>query len=218
MSSKLHRGGVAADPVCWKRVSDTGSPIGGAQAVAGVNASAPAPWISASAQSSSGEDPQAAYQRGLAEGKAAGRQDMSIQLQATNTRMARTIEDITGLKQRLRHEAEQDVVALALATAKRILHRELATDPEALLGVVKAALEKINLSEVHRVRLNPDDAPGVQQFLQKMGLPHRVEVAADPALDRGALILESNRGLLDASIHTQLAEIERGFADLIRRT
>jgi len=50
-----------------------------------------------------------------------------------------------------------------------------------------------------------------------MGLPQRVEVVADPGLERGAAILESSRGALDVSVETQLAEVERGFADLIRR-
>jgi flagellar assembly protein FliH len=125
---------------------------------------------------------------------------------------------LTGLRPRFRHEAEEDVVALALATARRILHRELTVDPEALLGLVKAALEKIELREVHRVRVSREDAPMVQHFLESMGLPHRVEVIGDAGLERGAAILDSNRGTLDASIETQLAEIERGFADLIRRT
>jgi flagellar assembly protein FliH len=49
-----------------------------------------------------------------------------------------------------------------------------------------------------------------------MGLPHRVEVIGDAGLARGAAILDSNRGTLDASIETQLAEIERGFADIVR--
>jgi flagellar assembly protein FliH len=61
------------------------------------------------------------------------------------------------------------------------------------------------------------DAPMVQQFLEKMGLPRRVEVIADPGLERGAVILDSARGMLDASVETQLSEIERGFADLVRR-
>ena len=50
-----------------------------------------------------------------------------------------------------------------------------------------------------------------------MGLPHRIEVIADPGLVPGSVILESDRGWLDTSVDTQLAEIERGFADLVRR-
>jgi flagellar assembly protein FliH len=131
--------------------------------------------------------------------------------------LARTIEELTGLRARFRHEAEQDVVALALAIARRILHRELTVDPEALLGLVKAGFEKMEMREVHRVRVSREDALLVRQYLEKIGSPHHVEVIADPGLGRGAAILDSSRGILDASIETQLAEIERGFADLVQR-
>jgi flagellar assembly protein FliH len=50
-----------------------------------------------------------------------------------------------------------------------------------------------------------------------MGLPQRVELIADPGLERGSVILDSSRGALDVSVESQLAEIERGFADLVRR-
>jgi flagellar assembly protein FliH len=132
-------------------------------------------------------------------------------------KLARTIEEITSLRQRYRHEAEQDVVGLALAVARRILHRELTVSPDALLGLVKAALEKLDTREVHRVRVSRQDAPLLLAFLEKMGLPQRIEVTPDPALAPGSVVLETTRGLLDASIDTQINEIERGFADLVRR-
>jgi flagellar assembly protein FliH len=214
MSSKLHRGGISTEPVAWRRVPSLDSvPLNG-QVFPTLN---PSSSLDAEVPNSTGSA-QSAYQRGFTEGKAGGRQEMSTQIEAMNHKLARTIEELTGLRQRFRHEAEEDVVALALATARRILHRELTVEPEALLGLVKAALEKIELREVHRVRVSREDAPMVQQCLEKMGLPHRVEVIADPSLERGAAILDSNRGTLDASIETQLAEIERGFADLMRRT
>jgi len=161
---------------------------------------------------------QAAYQQGLQEGHAAAQREMLAQLDVVNARLARTIEELTGLRQRFRHEAEEDLVALALAIARRILHRELTIAPEALLGLVKAALEKIDGRELHSVRVRPEDAAMIQQHFEKMGLPRRVEVIADPGLERGAAILDSSRGALDASVETQLAEIERGFADLVRRS
>jgi flagellar assembly protein FliH len=58
----------------------------------------------------------------------------------------------------------------------------------------------------------------VLAFFEKMGVPHRIEVVADPGLAPGSVVLESERGTLDASVGTQLDEIERGFADLVRRT
>jgi flagellar assembly protein FliH len=217
MSSKLHRGGLQAEPIEWRSVG----PID--------EASPARPYIPPQASESRGRDSEvdpeqkikAAYEQGVEEGiqkgQASVRQDVAQQLEAMNLRMARAIEELSGLRQRFRHEAEQDVVALALAIARRILHRELTMAPDALLGLVKAALEKIEAREVHRVRIRPEDAPMVKQFLQNMGLPQHVEVISDPGLERGAAILDSGRGSLDASVETQLAEVERGLADLVRR-
>jgi flagellar assembly protein FliH len=197
MSSKLHRGGISSEPVAWRRAALAGV------LSSGVGANAP-------------DERHPSYEEGFEAGLAAGRQEKSAEMEAMRGQLARTIEELTGLRGRFRHEAEEDAVALALAIARRILHRELTVDPEALLGVVKAGFEKIELREVHRVRVSREDAAVVEQYLKKIGSPHRIEVIADAGLKRGAALLESSRGTLDASIETQLAEIERGFADLVR--
>jgi flagellar assembly protein FliH len=44
-----------------------------------------------------------------------------------------------------------------------------------------------------------------------------LELVSDAKLPRGSAIFETSRGDLDASIDTQLLEIERGFTDIIRR-
>ncbi len=205
MSSKLHRGGLAAEPISWNNISAMAASTG---------------YVSSGGSTFAGDADQrvnAAYQKGLEEGLAAARQEIGGQLDAAYERLARTIEELSGLRARFRHEAEEDVVGLALAISRRILHRELTMAPDALLGLVKVALEKIEAREVHRVRVRPEDAAMVQQHLEKMGLPRRVEVTADPGLANGAAIFDSSRGALDVSVETQLAEIERGFADLVRR-
>ncbi|HYL78151.1 MAG TPA: FliH/SctL family protein [Bryobacteraceae bacterium] len=206
MSSKLYRGGLAAETIAWNSVSPLPSVAG---------------YVSPGGSGAFAGDPDqrvnAAYQKGLEDGRAAARQEIGGQLDAAYDRLARTIEELSGLRSRFRHEAEEDVVTLALAIARRVLHRELTMAPDALLGLVKVALEKIEAREVHRVRVRPEDAAMVQQHLEKMGLPRRVEVTGDPGLASGAAIFDSSRGALDVSVETQLAEIERGFADLVRR-
>lgn len=236
MSSKLYRGGkVPSERPVWRKVAPPdpqpvetpGIPIGPSTGYpAAVYPAAVNPISSGTSLGGQAQDPaaaglpdsKAAYQRGFHEGQAAARQELAGEAEAMAARMARSLEELSGLRQRFRHEAEEDVVELALAVARRILHRELTVAPEALLGLVKAALEKIEVREVHSARVSRLDAPMVREFLEQMGLPQRVEVIADPALERGAVILASTRGLLDASAETQLSEIERGFADLVRRT
>ncbi|HLK17608.1 MAG TPA: FliH/SctL family protein [Bryobacteraceae bacterium] len=221
MSSKLHRGGVSAEPIGWRSVGAVEGNHCVVPGLQGATEYVPRQPESSRRGSVSADDSeekiQAAHQQGVEQGRAAERKETAAQLEAMNLRMARAIEEMSGLRKRFRHEAEEDVVALALAIARRILHRELTMAPDALLGLVKAALEKMEAREVHKVRIRPEDAAMVRQFLEKMGLPQKVEVVADPGLERGAAILDSSRGALDASVETQLEEIERGLADLVRR-
>jgi flagellar assembly protein FliH len=160
---------------------------------------------------------QAARAAGVREGEAAGRQQGAAELQPALARLARSIEEMGGLRARFRREAEADLIALALAIARRVLRRELAVDPEALHGLVLGALEKLQAQEIRRVKVHPAHAAMVAACLREAG-GQAVEVIADPAREPGGVIFESERGNLDASVESQLREIERGLADRMRRT
>jgi flagellar assembly protein FliH len=217
MSSKLLRGQPeAAEPVAWTRVAGLDFPSGESSAQAPVYIPQPGATPTAKAAAEAEQRVNAAYKKGFEEGQAAARGKVAAEVESMQAKLARAIEELSGLRARSRREAEQDVVALALAVARRILHRELTVAPEALLGLVKAAFDKMESREIHRVRVARSDAAAVRQFFERMGAPQRVEVMADPALAPGSVRVESGAGTLDASVETQLAEIERGFADLVR--
>jgi flagellar assembly protein FliH len=158
-----------------------------------------------------------AYQAGAREGEASGRKRALAELQPVMERLARSIEEIGGLRARLRGEAEADVVQLAMAIARRVLRRELAVDPEALRGLTLAALEKLQAQEIRRVRVHPSHAALVSSVLrEKTG--GEIEVVADASRELGSVVFETTRGNLDASVESQLREIERGLADRLRRS
>ena len=153
-----------------------------------------------------------AYQRGLREGEAAATQRMAQQTSAKVDQLSRSIEQLALHRGKIQREAEPELVRLSLAIARRILRRELSVDPESLLGLVKAGLNKVESSEVHRVRVHPEHASILAGLLE--GAARRVEIASDPGLPVGAVIFETTRGSLDMGLDTQLKEIERGFADI----
>lgn len=158
-----------------------------------------------------------ARESGRQEGEAAARQALEAPMREALARLAGHIEALNQVRSRLRREAEEDLVRLAVEIARRVLRRELTADPAAILGLVKAALERVDAREVIRVRAHPEDARTIEACFADIGMPERIEVVADQNLERGAVILETTRGQLDASVETQLQEIERGFADLIHR-
>ena len=104
----------------------------------------------------------------------------------------------------LRDDSGLGTVRLSLAIARRILRRELSIDPDALLGLIKAGLEKIESAETHRVRVHPEHAAALKKQLDGAARP--IAVVADPTLAVGAVIFETSRGVVDAGLETQLAE------------
>jgi flagellar assembly protein FliH len=158
-----------------------------------------------------------AHAAGVREGEAAGRQRAAAELQAVIDRLGQSIGEIGGLRARLRAEAEADLVRLALAIARRVIRREIGIDPEALHGLVLGALEKLSGQEISRARVHPSHAALVTECLRQNSAGDKVQVIADASREPGTVIFETQRGNLDASVESQLQEIERGLADRLRR-
>jgi flagellar assembly protein FliH len=157
-----------------------------------------------------------AYRRGLAEGKALGKDLAEAEVQPVLERLTRALVELSSVRARLRRDAEEDVVKLSIAIARRVLHRELTLDPESIGGLIKAALEKIESHELCRVRVHPDQETMIRTILGRYS-PTRIELVADPALGKGDVVFETSQGTVDASVEAQLREIERGLADRLSR-
>ena len=153
---------------------------------------------------------------GFRDGEAAGREKSIAEMHAVIERLTRSIAELAAAKGRFRREAEHDVVQLSIGIGRRILRRELTIDPEAVGGLVRAALDKLQARDLCKIRVHPAHHPVVRRLLDQQGVP-AVEVVPDGSLQPGDLVVESKRGDLDASIESQLAEIERGFADRLKR-
>jgi flagellar assembly protein FliH len=159
-----------------------------------------------------------AHASGIREGEEAGRKRGAAEVQPVVDRLSRSISELAQLRPRLRREAEADMIKLALAIARRVLRRELAIDPEALHGLVLAALEKLEGQEVSRVRVHPLHVAQVTATLRQSAAGASIEVSPDGSCAVGGVVFETARGNLDASLETQLQEIERGLADRLRRS
>ena len=154
-----------------------------------------------------------AHRNGLREGEDAAKARLASEAEALRTRVAEQLARLAETRSAVLGNAEADVVRLALEIARRIVHRELTIDPDAVQGLVKVALEKLQSEKVHRVRVYPAQEKSLRAALARVGRVDTMDVVADPALEPGGLIFETGRGWLDASLETQFREIERGFAD-----
>jgi flagellar assembly protein FliH len=216
MSCKVHQPGETpeVEPLAWR---PAGNPDTKDNARKPPDAAAEWREQTAQLQQQYEQRVREAHAAGLREGEAAGRARAAAEVQPVLERLARSIHEIAGLRARLRSEAEADLVQLSLAIARRVLHREIAIDPEALQGLILGALKKLQGQEIARVRVHPSHAAPVTNYLRQNLNTEQIEVIADPSREVGAVVFETQRGNLDASVESQLQEIERGLADRLNQ-
>lgn len=204
-------------PVVWR---SNRSAVEAAAAPRPARAAGPSPALhtaaSAELEAQVNQQLQAAFESGVSQGEAAARQKLETEVRRTVEQLALAAAEVAATRSEAIRRAEADVVRLSIEIARRILHRELSVDPSALAALVRAALQKLAGQQVCRVRVHPDQEPFVRATLAELGRGAEVEVVSDAAQSRGGAVFETASGALDASVETQLCEIERGLVDRLQ--
>jgi len=158
-----------------------------------------------------------ARREAYSEGLMAGRQQAEELFRPAIQGLAETLDSLARLRENIREETTQDLVHLAISIAARVIHREVAVDPDALGGLIQAAFSKLQSREINRVRMHPTLETLVRKVLEQAGAPKNMVLTPDPRLKPAEVLFETSQGILDASVETQLREIERGLIDKLER-
>jgi len=153
---------------------------------------------------------------GMREGEAQSRGKFERELTGERQSLAKAVQDFARDREAYFCHVEAEVVKLAIGIARKILHREVQVDPLLLAGVVRVGLEKIALGTSVRLRVHPDHVYAWHDFFSNQP-EHGVvpELLGDATLGMGQCILETALGTTELTLEAQLAEIERGFFDLL---
>jgi len=107
---------------------------------------------------------------------------------------------------------ESRTVHLATQIAARIIRRQLPSQPDIPLQLVREALELAIGSSQIRLLLNPTDyqtlQPQVEMIVRELAGLGQVEVRSDPAISPGGCRVETQFGAIDQQLETQLRRIE----------
>jgi flagellar assembly protein FliH len=132
--------------------------------------------------------------------------------------LAGTLGEFASVRDAYLAQVEQEVVRLALSIATRILHREAQMDALLLSGAVRVALGQLSDTTEVRLRVPAAEYELWGEMIRLMpNLPLRPQLVADDGLSAGECMLETHLGSVDLGVKAQLAEIERGFFDLLER-
>lgn len=153
------------------------------------------------------------YEKGLAEGRAAGRDaalnEAAARFAEEQGALTATLKDLLTRFDARREElylaARRDVVVLAIAIARRVASRltDLADAlPEAAVEACRQALELVGEATDVVVRIHPDDRRALEEIAADVNrtvqASRRVCLAEDPAVGRGGVVLETADSAVDA--------------------
>lgn len=212
MSKVLTGADVEIAAVPWRRLSASAGPAASADAPAIDHSEAAGlrtriTELEAAVETKSRQS----YTAGVRAGEESARKSLEAQVSETVKQLAATITELAETRAETIRRAEADMVRLSIEIARRVLHSELSVDGSALESLIKAALAKLQAQEVYRVRVHPDQEKAVRTCLDQTGRGQAIAVVGDPVQPKGGAIFEISRGALDASMETQLAEIEHGL-------
>ncbi len=139
--------------------------------------------------------------------------EMEAQLGDERARVEEVCAQFARDRERYFAAAEAQVVRLALATARRVLAREVAGDPMHLTATVRAALGRVQDGSATVLRVPAEEL----EAWAGMFAGGTVEVIGDEGLGTGECALETNLGRVELGVEVQMGEIERGFGELLRR-
>ena len=152
-----------------------------------------------------------AFSKGFAQGERAGGEAAAQRAEAMLRRLTDTLEELTTLRQQMIHETERQMVQLALAIARRVVHREVSIDHDLLIAMARVALDRLGESAQVTVRLSPEDFEATSAVRAAQWTGTHVTVVADARVGRGGCRVESEFGAMDAGVDGQIHEIARAL-------
>lgn len=136
-----------------------------------------------------------------------GRQKGASELSEVVAKAARRFQQIEA-------QAIPQLRDLALGIARKVLGKELETHPELIVDIIKQALvEKARQRREIFLRVNPDDLAAIREhkaeLLEVLSRCKEIGLREDPEIARYGVVIETEAGMIDAQLETQLAVFER---------
>jgi len=144
------------------------------------------------------------------------RSELDAALAKQRAEIGRALHEFALERQNYYRRIEGEVVELALAIARKILHREVQIDPHALAGIVRVTLDKLDTGTKVILRVHPKEATDWRHYFacqnEDVTAP---DVHEDPTIPAGECRIETSLGSTEVGLESQLKEIETGLLDLL---
>ena len=153
-----------------------------------------------------------AYQLGLKEGKATAYDEEKGRIENELVHIKNLIEEIKVIKTQLMADNEKQIVNLCFYMAKRLLMKEVETNEAYVQTLIKKTVEMAQSEEGVTIRVAPEDKIWFESHketvFKELNLNSTTRVEEDREVKRGGVIVETQHGVIDATVEQRLEKLE----------
>ncbi len=144
----------------------------------------------------------AGYEQGQKDGLEIGRQQYQIKVQHLES----VINQLQEESMTLASKYEAQLLSVAIAVARQVVGKELRENGQAVLEAIRSALANVVEGSSIAIHLHPRDFESVNMDLDSLfSRPgaNRIELKPDQAVDRGGCLIQTDFGLIDATVESR---------------
>ena len=161
---------------------------------------------------------QEAYSQGIELGREEGREEQTQNLLATLTAFTKAKQGLLNLEEQLVSHFASEIVRLALAISEKIVKAKVAEDPQVTAAVLGQARAEVPHARHVSIWLHPADYEVLQELrpelVQTKEEKNRtISIFTSEEIGRGGCRVETELGVVDATIPVQLEEIGSRLLD-----
>jgi len=152
-----------------------------------------------------------AYTNGFAKGEEDGKSQYAAAVKGVFEAVTRVGKE----KEAFLEKSQEEILALSLRAAKKMVLAELTQTPEALLGIVMDAIRRITDKDKVIIKLSAKDADSMRQhqasIFAQMPDIKSLEIHEDARVEEGGCVIETRLGYIDATLETKVDILEKAF-------
>ena len=109
-----------------------------------------------------------------------------------------------------------DILEISVNIAKTIIKKEFDSDPQVLINTIVDVLKTVSKNEPKiTIKIRPQSVQFIKDTIPNItyqyGIESKINIVADPSIEDGGCVLETNNGIVDASIDTQIEIIKKAL-------
>ena len=109
-----------------------------------------------------------------------------------------------------------DILEISVDIAKKIIKKEVETDPQVLINTIVDVLRTISKNEAKiNIRVHPQSVQFIKDTIPNItyeyGIDSKINITSDPSIAEGGCVFQTSNGIVDASIDTQMEIIKKAL-------